>query len=257
MENKISVVINTYNAEKYLRRVLESVKDFDEIVICDMESTDSTVRIADEFGCRIVTFPKGKCNIVEPARDFAIHQARFPWVLVVDADELVTTELKTYLYEEIKKQNPPAGFLIPRKNFFMGKFMHGKYPNHQLRFFQRDRATWPPVIHTKVHIEGKLKKIAGCHHDLALIHLENDSISAMVEKINRYTTQEISKRAHKKYGLSSLLWRPFYGFFDMYIKHGGFLDGNLGYLYAKLETMYQLVMLAKIEEATKHDENNN
>ena len=48
--NKISVVINTYNAEKFLKRVLDSVKDFDEIVVCDMESTDNTVAIAKEYG---------------------------------------------------------------------------------------------------------------------------------------------------------------------------------------------------------------
>ena len=57
-ENKISVVINTYNAERDLEQVLEAVKDFDEVLICDMESTDKTLDIARRHGCRIVTFPK-------------------------------------------------------------------------------------------------------------------------------------------------------------------------------------------------------
>ena len=57
-ENKISVVINTYNAERDLEQVLEAVKDFDEVLICDMESTDNTLDIARKHGCRIVTFPK-------------------------------------------------------------------------------------------------------------------------------------------------------------------------------------------------------
>ena len=52
---KISVVINTYNAERDLEQVLESVKLFDEVVVCDMESTDRTVEIARRRGCRIVT----------------------------------------------------------------------------------------------------------------------------------------------------------------------------------------------------------
>ena len=65
--NKISVVINTYNAEKFLKRVLDSVKDFDEIVVCDMESTDNTVAIAKEYGCKVVVFPKGDCVSAEPA----------------------------------------------------------------------------------------------------------------------------------------------------------------------------------------------
>lgn len=55
---RISVVINTYNAEQHLKAVIEAVKDFDEIVICDMESTDETLNIARSYGCKIVTFPK-------------------------------------------------------------------------------------------------------------------------------------------------------------------------------------------------------
>ena len=94
MEQKISVVINTYNAEQHLAKVLDAVKDFDEIVICDMESTDSTLDIARQYGCKIVTFEKKDYTIVEPARNFAIQSATYPWVLVVDADEIVTPELR-------------------------------------------------------------------------------------------------------------------------------------------------------------------
>lgn len=56
MEQKISVVINTYNAERHFAKVLESLKDFDEIVVCDMESTDSTLEIARQYGLREYTF---------------------------------------------------------------------------------------------------------------------------------------------------------------------------------------------------------
>ena len=52
-EARISVVINTYNARQHLGKVLESVKDFDEVVICDMESTDDTVTIAEQYGCKV------------------------------------------------------------------------------------------------------------------------------------------------------------------------------------------------------------
>ena len=87
---KISVVINTYNAERHLLQVINAAKGFDEIVVCDMESTDNTLDIAKGMGCRVVTFEKKDHNIVEPARQFAIEQASFPWVLVLDADEIVS-----------------------------------------------------------------------------------------------------------------------------------------------------------------------
>ena len=86
-KNKISVVINTYNAEQNLERVLESVQGFDEVLICDMESTDHTLEIARKKGCKVVTFPKADHKSAEPARTFAIQAASNPWVLVVDADE--------------------------------------------------------------------------------------------------------------------------------------------------------------------------
>ena len=128
-KGKISVVINTYNAEKHLKVVVEAVKDFDEVLVCDMESTDSTLAIAREMGCRIVTFPKNGVSIVEPAREFAIHEAANEWVLVVDADEIVTPQLKDYLYRRIKEADSPDGIAIPRKNYFMGRFMHSCYPD--------------------------------------------------------------------------------------------------------------------------------
>ena len=88
--NGISVVINTYNASCHLQQVLDTVKGFDEVVVCDMESTDDTLDIAKRNGCKIVVFPRGNYQICEPARQTAIDAASCKWVFLVDADELVT-----------------------------------------------------------------------------------------------------------------------------------------------------------------------
>ncbi len=74
----ISVVINTYNEAKNLQECLDSVKGFDEIVVCDMESTDETVEIARRNGCKTIIFPKGSHTICEPARNTAIQSASNP-----------------------------------------------------------------------------------------------------------------------------------------------------------------------------------
>ena len=145
-ENKISVVINTYNAELHLQRVLDSVKGFDEVLVCDMESTDHTLEIAKRNGCRVITFPKGEHTIVEPAREFAIHEARHRWVLVIDADEQVTPQLHDYLYAALSRNDAPEGIAIPRKNYFMGRFLHSAYPDYVLRFFRQDLTHWPAVM---------------------------------------------------------------------------------------------------------------
>ena len=247
-DNKISVVINTYNAEKFLKRVLDSVKDFDEIVVCDMESTDNTVAIAKEYGCKVVVFPKGDCTIVEPARNFAIQSATMKWVLVLDADELVTPELKEYLYEHISHEDAPQGLWIPRKNYFMGRFMHCFYPDYILRFFIKDGAEWPPYIHSVPIIKGQINKIPAKRKELAFIHLANDNLRSRIDKTNLYTENEVEKRKHKNYGMAALIHRPFFRFFKAYILKGGIRDGKAGFICACYEDIYQFIAVTKIIE---------
>ena len=248
---KISVVIYTYNASKHLKQVLEAVKNFDEIVVCDMESTDDTIDIAKIFNCKIVTFKKGNCNIVEPARDFAIQQASHPWILVVDADEIVPNQLREYLYKQISNPNCPAGIYIPRKNYFMGRFMHCHYPDHVLRFFKKEGTVWPPIIHITPTVQGKLYSIPSKQKNLAFIHLANDSVADIVKKTNKYTENEIEKKKNKKYGIGAFFYRPFFRFFKTYILKGGILDGKEGFIKACLEGYYQFIMLSKIVEYRK------
>ena len=251
-ENKISVVINTYNAERDLERVLDAVKDFDEVLICHMESTDKTLDIAKKYGCRIVTFERKTYNIVEPAREFAIHEARFDWVLVVDADEIVTPELKEYLYRRIKEDDCPDGLYIPRKNYFMGRFMRCHYPDHILRFFRKDKTHWPPIIHCTPVVDGRVEKIPAKNKELAFEHLANDSVENIVNKTNQYTRNELERKQHKHYGTIAFLWRPFFRFFKAYILKGAILDGKPGFIKAMLEGYYQFIFLSKKYENTEN-----
>lgn len=246
--DKISVVINTYNAERYLARVLDSVKGFDEVLVCDMESTDDTLSIAREHGCRIVTFPKGQLHIVEPARNFAIHEARCQWVLVIDADELVTPALHDYLYQHINADHPADGVMIPRLNRLLGRHMRGYYPDYNLRFFRRDVTTWPPVIHAQPQVNGMLFRIPRKHKELAIDHLDDRSVRERIEKINLYTEYEIEKRAGRHYGYGAFFYRPLVRFLKCYILKGGFRDGIPGLLFAWLEAVQQFVILAKLYE---------
>lgn len=245
---RISVVINTYNAEKHLDRVLESVEGFDEIVVCDMESTDGTLEIARRHGCKVVTFPKDGCNIVEPARQFAIEQASWQWVLVVDADELVSAELREYLYKQVARAGGPDGIAIPRKNYFMGRFLHSCYPDYVLRFFRKEVTTWPPVIHTSPKVDGRVERIPRSRKDLALEHLADDSVATILRKTDTYSDHELPRRRHKGYGTAALVVRPAFRFFKSYVIKKGFLDGRAGLIHAALDAVYQFVVVAKLLE---------
>lgn len=243
----ISIVINTYNAERHLAKVLDSVKDFDEIVICDMESTDSTLEIARRYDCKVVTFPKAGHAIVEPARNFAIQSASNPWVLVVDADEVVPKALREYLYRQVSLPCPPDGIYIPRRNYFMGTFMHCLYPDYILRFFRKDKTVWPPVIHVQPEVAGNVIR-APKNKGLAFEHLADDSLSDRLRKTDTYTDYECEKKAGKRYGVLAFLFRPTHRFVKSYILKGGLRDGFPGFIYACLEATYQIVMMGKIRE---------
>ena len=253
-EKKISVVINTYNAEQHLETVIKSVEAFDEILICDMESTDSTLDIASRLGCRIITFERKQYSIVEPAREYAIHEAQYDWVLVVDSDELVTPELKDYLYRRIGEPDCPDGLFIPRKNYFMGRFLHCHYPDHILRFFRKDKTHWPPYVHSTPEVDGRVDRIPAREKQLAFVHLANDSVENIVAKTNQYTRNELERKKSKRYGTFAFLWRPFFRFFKTYVLKGGFLDGKPGFIKSALDGYYQFVFLAKKYEEEKGGE---
>ena len=245
---KITVVINTYNAERHLNACLEAVKGFDEVLICDMESTDRTLDIAHSHGCKVVTFPKGEHRIVEPARQFAIDRAENPWVLVVDADEIVPCALRHYLYEAIQKSTGFAAIAIPRKNYFMGRMMHSSYPDYVLRFLKRERCHWPPVIHASPEVNGQVIKIPSARQDLAFEHLANDTVADIIAKNNTYSDYEVPRRRKKNHGIMALLCRPAFRFFKSYFLKRGCLDGLPGLIHAVLDAGYQFAIVAKLIE---------
>ena len=247
VENKISVVINTYNEENSLAEILEYVKDFDEILVCDMESTDKTVSIAESFGCRVVTFPKGDCNIVEPARDFAIHSAKYPWVLVVDADEIIPAKLKDYLYNYIQSENPADGLLIARKNYVMNRFFKNSYPDYQLRFFRQDKTKWPEFIHARPVVDGRTERIPSAQMDLAMTH-KSMTLFTKLAKMNVYTTNEIVKRPNEKVNLMRICFKSFFCFVKSYLFKGGIFQGISGLVHAVNEANYKFYTLVKIWE---------
>ena len=247
MDNRISVVINTYNAAKYLVEVLESVRCFDEIVICDMESTDSTLDIARRYGCKIVTFPKGQHRICEPARDFAIHSATNEWVFVVDADEIVPASLRDYLYGVIADGRFRGALAVPRINRFMGQELNGT-PDYQLRFFLKQNTVWPATIHSRPKVNGVVKNIPA-KRKYSLLHLDDARLSERIGKMNVYSDYEVPKRKNKKYGVGKLILRPAWFFLRSYFMGGGIRNGKKGIVKAYMASMYQIMLLSKLTEA--------
>ncbi len=243
---KISVVVHTYNAAKLLAYTLESVKDFDEVLVCDMESTDNTLDIARQYQCKIVTFPKKNYTVPEPARDFAIHSVSNQWVLAVDADEVVTPQLREYLYNYISQPDHADALYIHRKNMFLGKWIKASYPDSQLRFMDQTKATWPPTIHSVPTINGTIGHMPR-DTKYALIHA-GISISGQIKKMNDYTEDDLNKRHQHNASLFQMIFSPLWRFIKYYFIEGACLEGRAGFIKAAFSACSKFYYLAKVYE---------
>lgn len=243
----ISVVITTFNSSHYLREVLSSVKNFDEVLICDMHSSDNTIQIAQDFGCRIVEYPEKRPPFVEAARNFAIHSARSRWVLLLDDDEIITPALADFLRKFSESNDDIKGLYIPRKNYLFDVWKRSSYPDYQLRFFLRDSTAWPAELHSEPEVRGTVTKIPAVQDDKAIIH-KSPSISEIVERLNHYTTAELEDHEKENVTLLKLLGSPFKTFCSAYFAQGRFRYSVAGFISACNDSIYHYVRLAKLYE---------
>ena len=118
----LSVALATYNEEKNLPSCLEAVKDWvEEIVIADGSSTDKTREIAQKYGARVIKTTNKP--IFHINKQMAIDACRGDWILQLDADEIVEPSLKKEILTVIKKGSDFDAFSLPRKNFFLGRWL--------------------------------------------------------------------------------------------------------------------------------------
>jgi glycosyltransferase involved in cell wall biosynthesis len=150
---RVSAIIVCFNEEGNIRACLESVRWCDETVVVDSRSTDRTLDIVREFTERI--FVREWPGYREQ-KQFALDQARYEWVLNVDADERVSPELRSELQRELASGDPRiVGYWIPRLVYYLGRWWYrgGWFPDYRLRFFRRERAKWGGVNpHEKVTV---------------------------------------------------------------------------------------------------------
>jgi len=245
---RLSVVVVTRNEEDRLRACLESVAWADQIVVVDAESDDKTVTIAREFTDHVVVRPWPG---YAAQKNVAIEMATGEWVLSLDADEVVSTELTAEIRRVLAADGPADGYAVPRRNIFWGRWVRhgGLYPDWQLRLFRRGRGRFiERAVHESVRVDGRVERLAG--------HLEHRSyrdVGDFLARADRYAALAAAdavaqgRRARAR----DFVLRPLGRFLSMYVLYRGFLDGWRGFLLASLYAYYVLIRAVKIWERTK------
>jgi hypothetical protein len=131
----------------------------------------------------------------------------------------------------------------------MGKFMHGDYPGYILRFFRKEGAWWPPYVHDRVQVDGRIEYIPARRKDLAIIHLANKTTEQRLRKINTYTENEVIRRSQQHISFFKMFYATTFRFIKAYFIKGGFRDGKAGLVNAGLTAFYKFVTIAKIWES--------
>lgn len=242
---KLSIVIITKNEEARIRDCLESANWAEEIILVDDESSDRTREIAAQYTDKIFV---RKMDIEGRHRNWAYAKAAHPWVLSLDADEIITCELREEIKQLLSRSPDEFGFTIPRRNY-IGKFWvrHcGWYPSPQLRLFQKDKFRYEEVdVHPQAFMNGP------CGHLKSdLIHYSYRDIADFLAKMNNQTTREAYKwiSRSKKMTLGRFLWRSIDRFFRSYIGKQGYKDGFIGFVVSYFSGIYQFVSYLKYRE---------
>jgi (heptosyl)LPS beta-1,4-glucosyltransferase len=251
----ISVVINTLNEEKNLPKALTSVRQLaDEIVVVDMKSDDKTQEIAKKSGAKV--YEHKRTGYVEPARNFAISKAKGEWILILDADEEISTSLSTSLRKIIK--NPRADYYrLPRKNIIFQKWIkHSRWwPDYNIRFFKKGKVSWSEIIHSVPETRGKGLDLRADEKN-AIIHHNYISIEQFVQRLNRYTTLHAKLLINDgyKFEWTDLIRKPTNEFLSRYFQGEGYKDGLHGLALSALQAFSELVMYLKVWEKSKFEE---
>lgn len=246
---KASVYIICKNEEKHIKRVLESVKDFDEIVIVDSGSTDNTLNIAKEYTNKI--FNQDWLGFAKQ-KEYAKNLCQNEWVLNLDADEQLTEELKKEI-EKVIEENKIDGLDIKISSQFLGKFNSEKSKfNRRIRFFRKSVGHYPDkLVHESILVKGKINKANGFIYDYGTMDLKTH-----LSKINEYSSLRADEKfaKNKKASFAKLLFVFPLSFFKSFIIKRGFLNGMRGFIAAMNNAFYAFLKEAKLYELNNKSE---
>ncbi|SHK25243.1 Glycosyltransferase involved in cell wall bisynthesis [Rubritalea squalenifaciens DSM 18772] len=263
----VSVLILTYNEEVNIQGCLDSLQFCDDIVILDSESTDSTLKIAQDAGATILTRP---FDNYAAQRNFGLsHDFKHDWILMLDADERVDDMFVEEMASLTRLTNNPVTlYRMRRKDMFMGKWIKRSsgYPTWFGRLFKKGCVRVEREINEEYYTDGEI----GLMKEHLIHYPFNKGIDYWFERHNRYSSMEAVKLAAEQQ--SKIRWkdflnhdpmlrrkafkalayrmpmRPALTFCFLYFVKMGFLDGRAGFHFSLMRSIYEYMISLKMKE---------
>jgi len=249
----LAVAIVAMNEEAIIGRTLESVRWADEIVLVDSGSTDGTCDIARQYNARVLLKEWQGFSL---QKSYAFENCTQDWILSLDADEVVTSELAEEIRAVIGNPDSLNGYWIPRKNLFLQKWIRfgGFYPDPKLRLFRRGRGFMTGAEpHPRIALTlacdqrtGRLKH--------PMIHDAYPTLSSYMAHMNSYSSAGATAAVANgqcSFSILNIVLRPWLTFIYNYFFRLGFLDGREGLLLHLYHAVYVSNKYAKVWELTR------
>ncbi|MBE9547933.1 MAG: glycosyltransferase family 2 protein [Proteobacteria bacterium] len=246
----LSAVITTFNNADTLERCLASLSYTgqpltDEILVLDSGSTDGTVATALSHGARIET---RAFDNYSQQKQYAINQAGYDWVLLLDADEWLAENLQANLYRWLRKTPRAEAYRLQRREWLLWRWQHPwSKPVTPIRLFNRRQTRMNEVpVHAALICSGKVETLPG-----DLLHSGEADLHTKVEKINTYSSGQAQWRQSRKWLRLRMFFYPWFAFWREYLLRRQFLNGWAGFMAARSAAFYAFLKYAKAYELNR------
>lgn len=246
---KLSLVMITKNCEEVISEALKSTKGLpDEIIVVDDYSTDKTVEIVKKYKAKI--FYKKEDDFGKK-RKYAVSKAKGDWILFLDTDERLSTELKKEIKKAINSNSPFVGYAVPYQNYFLERPLHFGGENYKMiRLFSKNSIRLDSaLVHEKFVIpKGKVGQLKN-----RIYHYSYRSLFQMYKKFTDYALREAKQKIRnaEKTSLRKIFLYPLHMFWARFVEDKGYKDGlfriplDLGFAYMEFLTYLSMIFMRK------------
>ncbi|EDP2921126.1 glycosyltransferase [Campylobacter jejuni] len=248
---QISVIIIVKNAEQTLLECLNSLKDFDEIILLNNESTDNTLNIANEFKKDFANLHIYHSAFIGfgALKNLALSYAKNDWILSIDADEVLENEcIKELKNLELQEDNIIA---LSRKNLYKGEWIKacGWWPDHVMRVFNKTHTSFNEnLVHESLILHKDSKKIKLQN---GLRHFAFEDIDSLLDKLQKYSKLWALQNLHKESSVCKALLRGIWTFFRNYVLKKGIFYGYKGFIISTCNGLGAFFKYMKLYELKK------